>query len=304
MKLSIVTTLYDSGKHLEEFHSRMSAAAGDLTDEFELVLVNDGSPDDSLTVALALRERHSNIRVIDLSRNFGHHRAIMTGLGEAKGDLVFLIDCDLEEPPETLKEFWDKREASGVDVVFGVRDQRQESGLARFFGSAFYTLFNLLSPDKIPYNLLTVRLMTRRYVDALMLFKEREMQLSGLWAITGFAQLPLNVEKGYKGHSSYTLRRKLAHFLNAVTSFSNRPLVVIFYLGLSVLAFSGIAAIYLVIRTLLQGVSNTGWPSLIVSICFFGGLNLFSTGLVGIYIAKVYIEVKQRPYVIVRERYE
>lgn len=304
MKLSLVTTLYGSEPYLEEFHARMEAVAREITDDFEFVMVNDGSPDRSLQVALKIRERHPNVRVIDLSRNFGHHRAIMAGLGEARGEFVFLIDCDLEEPPETLREFWRERESNDVDVAFGVRNRREESGLSRLFGSLFYFLFNALSPDKIPYNLLTVRLMTRRYVDALLEFREREMQLSGLWAITGFSQLPLQVKKGYKGHSSYTLRRKLAHLLNAVTSFSNRPLIIVFYMGLSVLALSGAAAIYLVIRTLMQGVSHTGWPSLIVTICFFGGLNLFSTGLVGIYIAKVYIEVKQRPYVIVRERYE
>ncbi len=304
MKLSIVTTLYGSAGFLEEFHSRMAAAASEITDDFEFVMVNDGSPDDSLNVALSIREHHPNVRVIDLSRNFGHHRAMMTGLGEAGGENIFLIDCDLEEPPETLGEFWEQREANNVDVVFGVREKREESAINRGFAFLYYFFFNALSSEKLPRNLLTVRLMTRRYVQALMQFREREMQIAGLWAMTGFTQLPLSVVKGNKGHSSYNLPRKIEHILNAVTSFTNRPLIYVFYLGLTILCLSGGAAFYLVVRTLIQGISNTGWPSLIVTICFFGGLNLFSTGLIGIYIAKVYIEVKQRPYVIVRERYE
>ena len=125
MRLSIVTTLYRSARHLDEFHARVSAAAARFTPDYEIVLVNDGSPDDSLAVALKLLERDDRVRIIDLARNFGHHKAMMTGLAEARGDLVFLIDSDLEEPPELLTEFAEAIHDGQADVVYGVQDQRR-----------------------------------------------------------------------------------------------------------------------------------------------------------------------------------
>ena len=186
MRLSVVTTLYASAPYLREFHARASAAARALAQDYELVLVNDGSPDDSLAIALELFHADPHVRVIDFSRNFGHHKAMMTGLAHARGELVFLIDCDLEEDPELLATFAERLRTSGADVVYGVQRERKGNALDRLGARAFYAVFNWLSSDPIPPNLLTARLMTRRYVDALTAHRERQTQISGLWAITGF----------------------------------------------------------------------------------------------------------------------
>lgn len=303
MKLSIVTTLYNSAPYLMEFHERVCASAGRITDDFEIVLVNDGSPDNSLAVALELHAKDARVRIVDLSRNFGHHKAMMTGLVHARGDLVFLLDSDLEEEPELLEKFYEELKRSGADVVFGVQEQRKGAVFERVSGSLYFKVFNLFSTYPIPTNHITARLMTRAYVEALVGHQEREFVMSGLWALTGFQQLAVRVKKLHKRKSSYGLRQKFAHLVNAITSFSNKPLVLIFYLGCFILLISSIAAIDLIARKLIFGTLLEGWASLMVSIWLLGGITIFCLGVIGIYLSKIFIEVKRRPYTIVKKTY-
>ena len=155
MRLSVVATLYRSSRTLDAFYARVSSAAAALTGEYELVLVNDGSPDDSLDVALQLLSRDARVRVVDLARNFGHHKAMMTGLAHARGELVFLIDSDLEEEPELLGAFHDTLRASDADVVYGVQATRRGGLFERVSGWVFFKLFNVLSDVPIPVNVVT-----------------------------------------------------------------------------------------------------------------------------------------------------
>lgn len=304
MKLSIVTTMYQSAPYLEEFHRRASAAAQALTPDYEIVFVNDGSPDQALEGAVDLFRRDPHVRVVDLSRNFGHHKAMMTGLAHARGELVFLIDVDLEEAPELLTEFQREMQAQKADVVFGVQSKRKGGLGERITGAIFYALFNRLSSDRIPRSLSTVRLMTRAYVDALLQYREREVFLGGLFVLAGFHQVAVTIEKGSKQKTSYSVRKRVALFVNALTSFSSTPLVYIFYLGTVVSFISGVAGLYLVIKAIWFGGYLMGWPSLMVSIWFLGGMMMFCIGIVGIYIAKIFSEAKQRPYALVRQVYE
>ena len=304
MRLSIVTTLYRSAPYLAEFYTRVTAAARAITDDYEIVFVNDGSPDNALEMALELLEKDDRLRIIDLSRNFGHHKAIMTGLGHVRGDLIFLLDSDLEEDPEVLPTFLDRMTATGADVVYGVRERREGGFLARQGGELFYTLFNALSSHPVPRNVLTARLMTRRYVASLVQHRDRELFLLGLLTITGFAQVPVVSRKRRKSGSVYTLPRKLSLFVNAITSFSNTPLVAIFYLGCVISAASLAAAAHLVGRWLVHGELLAGWPSLIVSVWFLGGMTILCLGVIGIYLSKIFIETKDRPFTVIRQIYE
>ena len=304
MRLSVVATLYRSSRTLDAFYARVSSAAAALTGDYELVLVNDGSPDDSLDVALQLLARDARVRVVDLARNFGHHKAMMTGLAHARGELVFLIDSDLEEEPELLGAFHDTMQASGADVVYGVQATRRGGLFERISGWAFFKLFNVLSDVPIPVNVVTVRLMTQRYVEALVSHRERETMIAGLWALTGFAQVPVSITKGQTAGSSYSLSHKIAVLVNSVTSFSDRPLVLIFYLGMVIGLASSTAAAYLVVQRLFFGVALPGWPSLIVSVWLLGGLLLGSLGIIGMYVSRIFIETKQRPYTIIRQIHE
>ena len=304
MDLSVVTTLYCSAPYLKEFYQRVVASAKQITDRYEVIFVNDGSPDNSLEVALSLYEQDEKVRIIDLSRNFGHHKAMMTGLSHSRGRLVFLIDCDLEEEPELLTRFHHEMTTTGADVIYGVQETRSGSFFKRLSGHLFYTLFNALSGYPVPHNAITARLMSQRYVASLVEHKDREVFLLGLWAITGFKQVPMTVQKHSKGDSTYTLSHKVSVFVNSITSFSNKPLVFIFYLGCVISLFSGVAALYLVVRRLFFGVLLAGWPSLIVSLWLLGGLTIFCLGIVGIYLSRIFTETKQRPYTVIRQSYE
>jgi putative glycosyltransferase len=303
MRLSVVTTLYHSAPYLREFYRRVVLAVRPLTDAYEIILVNDGSPDNALAVALALRAEDNRVKVIDLSRNFGHHPAMLTGLRYAGGDWVFLLDCDLEEDPELVTRFDAVRRETGADVVFGVQDMRRGSWRDRLSGYLFYKVINALARDAVPENLMTVRLMSRRYVEALLRHREVEVNISGLWARTGFLQVPVSVSKRPKGSSTYNLPRKMAILVNAVTSMSAQPLVFVFYLGSVISGLAVGAALVLIARRLFLGEMLAGWPSLIVSIWLLGGLTIFCQGVIGIYLAKVVMEVKRRPLTLVRAVY-
>lgn len=308
MKLSIVATLYRSSKHLKEFCQRSIAAAEKLVgDDFEIVLVNDGSPDDSLIQAVELHQADSRIKVVDLSRNFGHHKAMMAGLRYCTGDQVFLIDSDLEEQPEWLHKFSVKLESiegfDKLDVVFGVQKRRKGGLFERIGGEVFFRLYNYLSNVEIPANLVTARLMRRRYVDALLQHEEREYFIAGLWVITGFNQHALAVVKTSTSPSTYTFISRVTLAIQAVICFSNRPLHLLWSTGLLTATLSGLFALMIIIRR-LSGELIEGWASIVVAVCFFGGLNLFGIGVLGLYVGKVFSEVKRRPTAIVREIYD
>ena len=297
--------MYYSAPHIKEFYKRICAIAEKISNKYEIILVNDGSPDDSLDISVVLYEKDPKVRVIDLSRNFGHHKAMMTGLMHAEGELVFLIDCDLEEEPELLERFYGKHIKNvDVDVVYGVQKARKGGFAEKISGNVFYWMFNVFSSYPIPKNLVTVRLMSKRYVESLVQHKDREVFMAGLWAITGFKQVPFMISKHAKGNSSYSIRRKISLLVNAITSFSNKPLIFIFYLGSMILFISCITALYLIIRRVFFGVFLSGWPSLMISLWFLGGLTIFCVGVIGIYLSKIFMETKERPYTIIRQIYE
>lgn len=301
MKLSIVTTLYQSELYINEFYERASSTAMQLVGEhYEIVMVNDGSTDNSLKIVVDLYEKDSHVVVVDLSRNFGHHKAMMAGLKYAKGNKIFLIDSDLEEDPELLLDFWDRMDTSGADSVFGIQDHRKGGWFERWTGSLFYKLFNYLSNTQIPENQLNARLMSRRFVNAFISHKEQNLFFGGIFAMTGFSQIPIICSKRNKGHTSYNLFRKMSQFVNSVTGFSSKLLYFVFYMGafISIIAFSLI--FYLVTRRLIYDNIPDGWTSLMLAITGFSGIIILSLGLVGIYISKIFEEVKARPNVIVR----
>jgi len=296
--------MYYSAPYIKEFYERIREEAEKITDSYEIIFVNDGSPDNSLEIAIGFYEKDPKVRIIDLSRNFGHHKAIMTGLAHTRGEIVFLLDSDLEEKPELLTRFYEELERTDADVVYGVQDTRKGGRLERISGSFFYFLFNSLSWYPVPANLITARIMKRRYVLALVEHQDREIFLAGLWAITGFHQEPMPVQKLSKSSSTYTLSKRIVLFVNGITSFSSKPLVLIFYLGVFMLFASGIGIMWLVIQKLFYKSVLAGWTSVLMSIWLVGGLILFSLGIIGFYLSKVFMETKRRPYTIVRAIYE
>lgn len=301
MKLSIVTTLYKSEALIAEFIARASAAARAITNSYEIVMVDDGSPDGSLAIAVAAAKADPHLKVVELSRNFGHHKALMTGLQHAKGEYCFLIDSDLEEAPELLATFWERLHAEDQDVIYGMQEKRAGNLFRRVTGVLAYKVFDWLLATKIPTNHLTVRLMRRDYVDALLLHRETQLIIGGLWVITGFKQRGTFIEKGLKESTTYNIVRLWTVFLDSVTNFSAKPLVAIFYVGLLIFLASMLVSLWVIGRWAVHGVGVDGWVSVMLSVWVLGGLAILFIGVIGIYLSKVFLETKGRPLTIIRK---
>lgn len=304
MKLSIVTTLYKSSPYVSEFYARISAEARKITNDYEIIFVDDGSPDDSLQKAIALHKQDAKVSVIELSRNFGHHKAIMTGLSHTSGDYVFLIDSDLEEEPELLSQFWEVyQQDTTIDMVYGVQANRKGGWFERWSGKLFYKLYNFLTDVKIPQNFLTVRLMSKQFIKSLGSFQETELVLSMLLTLTGYSSQEVIVTKLSVSPTTYSFPKKLSLLLNAITSSTSKPLWLIFNLGFLITFISAIYAMFLIYQKLFHHIGIDGWTSVIVAIIFFGGLIILFLGIIGIYLAKIFNEVKHRPLTIVKKLY-
>lgn len=301
-EISIVTTVYNLARLAPEFHRRAKAAAQAVAASYEIIFVNDGSPDDAEQVIAGICAEDPNVVLVNLSRNFGQHHAVMAGLAQSRGRRVFLLDGDLEEQPEWLLDFHRTQTEGGWDVVYGVQRRRKGGGFEVVSGALFWKAINLLSDTKIPENIAMARLMSRPYVDALLQMGERNLFLGGMFSWLGFKQTALEIDKGHRdGGSSYSLGRKLSLAANAIASFSSKPLKIIFYLGGSIASFGFLYGMYVVARKLLlQGSVVSGWSSLMASIWFIGGLNIMFIGAVGLYVSKIYNEVKSRPVYVVR----
>lgn len=305
MKLSIVTTLFSSENYIQEFYERASSVANKIVgDDYEIIFVDDGSPDDSLKIVCNILKKDSHLKVIELSKNFGHHKAMMTGLKNTSGDKIFLLDSDLEESPEYLQDFFDEMIGTGADVIFGVQDTRKGKKFERFTGEIFWQFIKSITGLPFQKNLSTIRLMTRDYVDALTKHNESEIFIAGLWLITGFKQNSILISKSSKNNTSYSLRAKLSLLVNSITSFSNKPLVAIFYAGFFI-SISSLCYIFFLTYSkfyLMQPLA--GWTSVMASVWFLGGLIISFLGIIGIYLSKMFIETKNRPYTIIKKIHE
>jgi putative glycosyltransferase len=284
------------------------AAKAMADDDYEIVFVNDGSPDDSLQILIALQVSDPNIQIVDLSRNFGHHAAIVAGLAHAKGQRVFLVDCDLEEQPEWLQLFFVKMDESAADVVFGVQRERVASRFSNLLREMFWSTLNMMSMVSMPHNPMTCRLMSRRYVDALLGVGDHVLYLAGVFAWTGYTQASIPLKKAPRlrtRKSTYGLVRKIVQVVDSFTSFSTLPLSLIFFFGLIVWLVTMLFAVLLLVKKLLHPeMVLSGFVSIMISIWFLGGATILVLGVIGLYVAKVFQEVKRRPLYIVRNVYQ
>lgn len=302
--LSIVTTLYGSAEYLPRFHRRMRAAAKAAGyGHLEMIYVNDASPDESRDIALLLQREDSSVVVIDLARNTGHHRAIMVGLAHARGDSVFLIDCDLEEPPELLIPMAARRrEESSLDVVYGVPRRRRGGWLERWAGRLFYRMLSWAADFDVPVDAATVRLMDRHYVNALLRFRERVLMIGGVFALAGFRQESLLFDKASSSTTTYDFGRRVGQAVTALTSFSDKPLRAFLGVGLGITLIAAIVGTWTITMRLVGTTPTHGYASLMVSVWGLGGLMLLTIGILGTSLARVYRAVKRRPLWIERPR--
>ena len=229
----------------------------------------------------------------------------MAGLSEAVGDKVFLIDCDLEVSPSILVEFYAKMESTNADVVYAVQTTRKSNIAERILGGLFWKIFNLMSETQIPENVLTERLMKKEYVKALIEVGDRNIFMAGLMYWVGYDQIPVAVNKKQReGSSTYSLTRRLDLLIQAITSFSEKPLNILFKFGVIVTMLSAAFGLYFLILKLLRPETILlGYASLFLIILFFLGLMMTSMGLLGLYISKLFIETKGRPRFLIKRKY-
>ncbi len=308
--VSIVIPVLNEAANLEQLVNRLrpvldglgSNDAGNMN--WELVFVDDGSIDDSLATLRNLNEKDSRIKAIALSRNFGKEIALAAGLRYAAGDAVILMDADLQHPPEVLPRFVE-RWRDGYHVVYGQRlDRKTDSLLRRMVSIAFYRIFNALVKTDIPAGAGDFRLLDRKAVNAMNRMKETSRFNKGLYSWIGFKSIgvPYTVAEREGGGGSRWNVRRLAHFaLDGLTSFSTLPLRISTLLGLAVSAIAFIYALMIILETMIYGVAVPGFPSIMISVMFFAGVQLIFLGIIGEYLGRVYEEVKARPLFLVEE---
>ncbi len=299
--LSVVAPIYNEEATIEEFYSRVCRALGPMS--FELVLVDDGSSDASAAILNTLAMHDPRVRVICLSRNFGHQTALTAGLDHARGDAVVMLDADLQDPPEVITTMLDHWRA-GCDVVYAVREAREgESRFKLATARWFYTLFDKLAQVELQHNSGDFRLLDRAALNALLSMRERNRFLRGMTVWVGYRQaaVPYHRDPRYAGETKYTLSKMLRFSLDAISSFSHRPLQLATLLGfvISTLAF---IAIPVVIALRISGSYLPGFGSITIAVLLLGGIQLIAIGITGEYVGRIYDEVKGRPLYLVRSR--
>jgi glycosyltransferase involved in cell wall biosynthesis len=299
--LSVVAPVFDEEALVEAFHARVCAVLEAIP--FELVLVDDGSRDGTPQLLAELAARDSRVRVIQLSRNFGHQTALTAGLDHARGDAVVMLDADLQDPPELIPEMLDHWRA-GTDVVYAVR--RRRDGETRFkLASArwFYRLFSALADVELEPDSGDFRLLDRAPLDALLSMRERNRFLRGMTVWVGYTQtaVPYERDARHAGETKYTLRRMLSFAFDAISSFSHRPLQLATLIGFLCAAFAFVL-IPVVIALRLAGSYLPGFGTITIAILLLGGIQLMAIGLIGEYVGRIYDEVKRRPLYLVRQR--
>ncbi len=301
--LTVIVPVYNEAENLATLHQRLTDAVEPTGLSWDILFVDDGSTDQSLSVIRRLAAEHPAVGWLSLSRNFGKELAMTAGLDHACADAVVLIDADLQDPPElipTLIERW----REGFDVVYAQRTARAgESLVKRGTAAGFYRVINWLSRTRVPPDTGDFRLLSRRAVEALGRLRERHRFMKGLFAWVGYRQIAVPYERAPRlgGSTKFSYRTLWNFALEGITSFSNIPLKAASYLGL-VAAVGALAyGLYIIAKTLLYGDPVPGYPSLMVVILFLGGVQLLALGIIGEYLGRVFVEAKQRPLYLIGE---
>lgn len=295
--LSLVVPVFNEAAVLTDFYRRVVAVLDSTVGDWELVFVNDGSSDESLEILLELHARDARVAVIDLARNFGKEAAMTAGFEFAAGEAVGIIDADLQDPPELIPDLM-ARLAEGFDIAYAKRSARHgETLLKRATASAFYRVIQRISRVQIPTDTGDFRIMNRRAVSALLRLPERHRFMKGLFAWIGFRQAEVLYERHPRrgGETKFSYWRLWNFALEGITSFSSAPLKLLTYCGLAIALMAFSFASVIVFRTLMYGNPVAGYPSLITTVLFVGGVQLVAIGVLGEYIARIYDEVKARP---------
>lgn len=302
--LSVVVPVYNESAVIGAFYERATRAFATIPDiDYEIVFVNDGSRDDSQDQLTALAARDPRVRVIKFSRNFGHQIAISAGVDHARGDCVAVIDADLQDPPEVLRDMV-ARWREGYDVVYGVRRRRKgESRMKLVTAALYYRLLSRMVKIQIPVDVGDFRLISRRAADELRRLREKDRFVRGLVSWIGFKQVGVEYDRDprYAGETKYPYRKMLQFALDGVTSFSTLPLKLATWLGYLASLFAFVYLAYVFAQRAF-GYTVQGWATTMVGMLFLGGVQLICLGIIGEYLGRIFNEIKPRPMYVIEER--
>ena len=301
MKLSVVTPVYGCKAALPELHRRITESVSKITDDYEIIMVNDACPQNSWEVIQELCNRDEHVKGIELSRNFGQMKAILAGLDYSTGEWVVVMDCDLQDRPEEIPNLYAKAQ-EGYDVVFARRAKRNDSFLKKLFAKAFYKVYEFATDSEYDESICNFSILKREVVDSYCTMREQHRSYVIYLKWLGYRQSTIDVvhDERFEGESSYSFRKRVALAADVLTSQSDKILKLSVWMGLLMAGLSFVAIIALLINYCVNSVAS-GWTSLILVMFFLGGIVIAITGLVGIYVGNIFTQVKGRPLYVVRQ---
>ncbi len=300
--ISVVTPVYGCRACLFQLYARLRQVLENISENFEIIMVNDGSPDEAWFTIVELCSQDSRVKGLDLSRNFGQHNAITAGLDYAAGQWVVVMDCDLQDQPEEILKLYEATR-DGYDAVFGRRVNRRDAFLKRLSSRIFNALMGILMDQKLDPTIANFGIYRRSVIQAFRRIRDVNRSFPVFVRWLGFRQTSIDIEHAERseGRSSYTLSKLISFAINNITAYSNKPLILSIYFGLIVSGCSFLTGVYFIFRYLQRGVGVEGWTSLMVSLYFIAGLLFATLGILGLYIGKTLDQTKGRPLYVIRE---
>lgn len=303
MKISIVSPVYLAQNLVNELVNRLDASLSSFCDEYEIILVEDGSPDLSWEAIEAICKENKNVKGVKLSRNFGQHYAITAGLTIAKGEWVIVMDCDLQDRPEEIQKLY-KKAIEGYDIVYAQREQRQDGGFKKLSSKIFYKTFGYLTDSKQDSSIANFGVYNQKVISAILSMKDHVRFFPTMVQWVGFKSIKVNVEHSSRaeGKSSYSWRKLIHLAIDNIISFSDKPLKLTIRLGLSISIISFLSGLFYLYKYVNGEIKVLGFASIVISIWFLSGLIIFILGIIGIYIGKTFDRVKERPTFIIAKK--
>jgi len=302
--ISVVTPVYMAEACLKELCQRLVAALEPISPHFEIIMVEDASPDQSWDIMAQIIEQEPRCKGIRFSRNFGQHYAITAGLAEARGEWVVVMDCDLQDQPEEIAKLLKTAQNGGFDVVFGRRTRRKDSRLKRLSSRSFYAVYNFFTDTHFDNSVANFSISSRPVIDAFLQMGEhsRSFPLFIKWLGFPLGYTEVSHAERYSGETAYTFSKLLLFATESIISQSNKPLHLSIAVGLLFAMGAFLVAAYYTAKYLLYGITVTGWTSTIVSIWFIGGVILTNLGVLGLYMGRIFNETKNRPLYVIRDK--
>ena len=302
MDISVVIPVYGCRAALPELHRRLCESLEQIVDTFEIILVDDCCPQNSWEEIKKLCEKDKSVVGMHMSRNFGQIKAITAGLDKSRGDWIVVMDCDLQDRPESIIELYNKAQ-EGYDVVFAKREGRVDSAITKFLSRSFYKVYDYFTDGTFDSSICNFSISKRKVIDAYCRMREQNRAYTMFIRWLGFNQTAINLKADarYEGESSYNMKKKLKMAFEIITSQSNKPLMISVKAGFAIAVIALIYIIYVIVRALVVGDTLAGWPSLIGSVYLMGGILLCALGVVGIYVGNIFNEAKNRPIYVISE---